>query len=56
VTKPIHGWNGQFAMRAGEFAQRYGERFDPPALLLDRSEFGPYLQSFPSHNQAKGDK
>jgi len=30
----------QFARRAGELAQRYGERFQPPTLLLDKAELG----------------
>lgn len=30
----------QFAKRSVELAQRYGERFQPPTLLLDKAELG----------------
>jgi 3-hydroxyacyl-CoA dehydrogenase/enoyl-CoA hydratase/3-hydroxybutyryl-CoA epimerase len=47
---PVHG-NGPagFVARARELASRYGERFEPPASLVERAERGEvYLDEEPA--------
>jgi 3-hydroxyacyl-CoA dehydrogenase/enoyl-CoA hydratase/3-hydroxybutyryl-CoA epimerase len=47
---PVHGRGpAAFVARARELAERYGERFEPPASLVERAERGePYLDEEPA--------
>jgi 3-hydroxyacyl-CoA dehydrogenase/enoyl-CoA hydratase/3-hydroxybutyryl-CoA epimerase len=51
VLQYINGYEGSlpgFVARARELAERYGERFEPPASLVERAERGePYLDEVP---------
>jgi 3-hydroxyacyl-CoA dehydrogenase/enoyl-CoA hydratase/3-hydroxybutyryl-CoA epimerase len=47
---PVHGRGpAAFVARSRELAERYGERFEPPAPLVEKAERGePYLDGEPA--------